>query len=87
MKITESMVEEFNRTLKNLNCSFKIHINAREKNPSCEIIPSNDLFIKSSIINVNESFYKVLESYFSDRGIELRYNNTGSIFWSKDGWN
>lgn len=86
MKITETMVNEFNQTLKNLNCSFKLHINTHERNPSCEIIPSNDLFIDSSIINLTKDFYRVLDSFFEGRGIELKYNNTGNIFWSNNGW-
>ena len=44
------------------------------------------MFIQSSIINLTEEFYKVLEDFFSKRDIELSYNNDGSIFWSKDGW-
>ena len=44
------------------------------------------MFIHSSIINLTEGFYKVLEDFFSERDIELSYNNDGSIFWSKDGW-
>ncbi len=55
-------------------------------NGQCKVVPSNDMFIHSSIINLTEEFYKVLEYFFSKRDIELSYNNDGSIFWSKDGW-
>lgn len=87
MKITEDMVTVFNQTLENLNCSFRLKFeNGTCGNGQCKIVSSNDVFIKSSIINLTEEFYKVLEEFFSKRGIELSYNNDGSIFWSKDGW-
>ncbi len=44
------------------------------------------LILSYRSINLTEEFYKVLEDFFSKRGIELSYNNDGSIFWSKDGW-
>lgn len=87
MKITENMVTVFNQTLKNLNCSFKLKFESGMcGNGQCKVVPSNDMFIQSSIINLTEEFYKVLEDFFSKRDIELSYNNDGSIFWSKDGW-
>ena len=87
MKITEDMVTVFNQILENLSCCFKLKFEGGMcGNGQCKIVPLNDMFIKSSIINLTEEFYKVLEDYFSKRGIELSYNNDGSIFWSKDGW-
>lgn len=87
MKITEDMVIVFNQTLENLNCSFRLKFESGMcRNGQCKIVPSNDMFIQSSIINLTEEFYKVLEEFFSKRDIELSYNNDGSIFWSKDGW-
>ncbi len=87
MMITEEMVTDFNQTLENLNCSFRLKFqNGVCGNSDCEIVPSNNMFIQSSIINLTDEFYKVLEGFFNKRGIELSYNNTGSIFWSKDGW-
>lgn len=84
MQITEDMVISFNQTLENLNCSFRLKfITGPLGNGECEIILSNDMFIKSSIINLTEEFYNVLEKFFDKRGIKLSYNNTGSIFWSK----
>lgn len=87
MKITEDMVTVFNQTLENLNCSFRLKFkNGMCGNGQCEVVPSNDMFIQSSIINLTEEFYKALEEFFEKRGIELSYNNDGSIFWSKNGW-
>ena len=88
-RITEDMVTVFNQTLENLNCSFKLELekNCVTGNPSCDIVPSNDKFIQSSIINLTDEFYEILNDFFNKRGIELSYNNTGSCFWSKNGWN
>ena len=89
MKITEDMVIVFNQTLENLGCSFKLQYDDKALgfgNPSCEIVPTSNMFIQSSIINVTDEFYNILDDFFAKRGIELTYNNTGSILWSKDGW-
>ena len=87
MKITEDMVAVFNQTLENLNCIFRLKFEeGMLGNAQCKVVPSNDMFIYSSIINLTDEFYKVLDEFFNKRGIELSYNNDGSIFWSKDGW-
>lgn len=85
MKITEGMVDEFNETLDNMSCSFRIKYVDKDY-PICEIVPANMLFIDSFIINPTEEFYDALENFFNKKGIELTYNNTGTIFWSKTGW-
>lgn len=88
MKITEDMVAVFNQTLENLGCSFKLQYDDNILgfgNPSCQIVPTSDRFIHSSIINLTEEFYKILDEFFAKRGIELSYNNDNSIFWSKNG--
>lgn len=84
MEITEHMVAVFNSTLKNFGCSFKLKFeDSISGNPECKIVPSNDLFIQSSIINLSAGFYMHLEEFFNKRGIELSYNNDKSVFWSK----
>ena len=87
-RITEDMVIIFNQTLENLDCSFKLDFRKTSVpgNTSCEIVPANNRFIHSSIINLTDEFYETLENFFKKKGIELSYNNTGSIFWSKNGW-
>lgn len=41
-------------------------------------------FIESSIINPSEYFYTWLNKYFEQvYDIELNFNNTGTVFWSK----
>ena len=68
MKITEDMVTVFNQTLENLNCSFRLKFeNGMCGNGQCVVVPSNNMFIHSSIINLTEEFYEVLEDFFSKR--------------------
>lgn len=60
MKITENMVTDFNQTLENLNCCFRLKFRNEfydQLNPACEIVPSNDMFIHSAIINLTDEFY------------------------------
>ena len=65
MKITEDMVTVFNQTLENLNCSFRLKYESGMcGNGQCKITPSNEMFIQSSIINLTEDFYRVLENFF-----------------------
>ena len=94
VKITENMVTDFNETLKNLNCIFRLKFNREDEsylgyseyNPSCAIVPASKTFVSSAIINPTRDFYKILENFFKEREIEITYNNDGSIFWSKNGW-
>lgn len=91
MKITQEMVNEFNESLEMLQCSFRIKINYQysdwEVNPTCSIIPSNDMYIDSTVFNMSKDFYTMLENFFETKGIkELAYNNTGSTFWARFGY-
>lgn len=85
-KITKEMVENFNQSLETMNCSFKLRYDDSWKNPQCEIVPSNTLFINSAIINPTKEFYQTLDAFFKVNGIELSYNNTRDIFWSISGY-
>ena len=87
MKITEEMVKEFNQSLKTMNCSFRLALRGGiNGNNNCDIIIANDMFIQSCILNLTDKFYETLENFFTKYGIELSYNNTGSTFWSKNGF-
>jgi len=87
MKITKEMVDEFNQSLKIMNCSFRLALRAGiNGNNNCDIVIANDMFIHSCILNMTDKFYETLESFFAKYGIELSYNNTGSTFWSKNGF-
>lgn len=83
--ITKDMINEFNSILKNLDSGLRVDIysSSDEKNLICTINPANNKYIKSAIFNFADEFYWMLEQFFNDRGIEINYNNTGSIFWAK----
>lgn len=85
--ITSEMVEEFNKVLDELNCSFKYRI--IEDNggitgiTSIERVMKTNAFISSATINVTDEFYAFMITYFKNHyGIKLNFNNTGSICWS-----
>lgn len=87
MKITEEMVKEFNQSLQVMNCSFRLVLRSGiSGNNNCDIVIANDMFIQSCILNLTDKFYETLENFFTKYGIELTYNNTGSTFWSKNGF-
>lgn len=87
--ITVEMVEEFNKVLDELNCSFKYRIIEDDNDfitgiTSIERVMKTNAFISSAVINVTDEFYAFMISYFKNHfGIKLSFNNTGSICWSK----
>lgn len=90
MKITEDMVQEFNNLLFDFGCIFKLEIvkdGNNSNNPFYQIVPMNNFFIESIIINPSKEFYVLLENFFSKNEITLNYNNTKTIFCSKYGFN
>lgn len=82
-QITEDMLKQFNEQV------LKIHPLelVMEDGPvvGCVRIQlKHNPFIESSIINPSEYFYGWLTNYFEQvYEIELNFNNTGTIFWSK----
>ena len=62
MKITNEMVDNFNNLI--TECSFKLKFNDECSNPNCEIVPKNNKYIDSSIINLTNEFYQILENYY-----------------------
>lgn len=88
MKITETMVKELNQQLKDHGCIFRYDYNSfNSGNPRIQRVPASGTFITSAIINCTVDFYKYLEGFFRNRGInKLNYNNDGSICWSASGW-
>lgn len=83
MQITKEMVTEFNLLLMKEGCIFRMEYGNSFVQSDMRIVVSNDKFIHSTIINPNDEFYSVLETFFKEKGIELNSNNTGNIFWSK----
>ena len=86
MKISKDNVAVLNMELEKKGCCFRIGFYDDLGNPKCQIVPSSEVFIESTIINPNRAFYKFLNEFFAERGIELSYNANGTIFWSKSGW-
>jgi len=88
MRITEEMVFRFNNMLLlTEGCSFKLQLNyGVGSNMQCEIVPRSGKFLDSWVLNASKEFYFTLEKFFKSEGIELSYNNDGSIFWSKSGF-
>lgn len=82
-QITEDMLKQFNES------ALKLHPLqlVMEDGPAVGCVKIQlklDPFIDSSIINPSEYFYDLLNNYFEQvYEIELNFNNTGTVFWSK----
>lgn len=82
-QITEDMLKQFNEQV------LKIHPIelVMEDGPAVGCVNiqlKHDSFIESSTINPSEYFYDLLNNYFEQvYEIELNFNNTGTVFWSK----
>lgn len=85
MKITKEMVTELNEKLEQERCSFKYDF-IPGLNPHIMLVPHNIRFIDSYIINIDKDGRNLVNSFFASKGIELTYNNTGNVAWSKSGW-
>ena len=88
MKITQEMVMELNNELINKGCPFRYEYekNTTSGNPRIKITLPSMSCVSSFIINPEREFFDWLKLWFKIRGIELCFNNDGSICWSKDGW-
>ena len=84
MRITENMVNEFNRLMNNDGSSIRLEFSQGFVTPHAEICLNNMKYIDSFILNTDKTFKKVLENFFKQHGILLDYNNTRSTFWSRD---
>lgn len=88
MRITEEMTDELNGILASMGCSFKFAFREGTLKSQIDVVPMNNQFIDSSIINLTKECYSFIEHFFKGKGIEeLSYNNTGSTIWSKSGFN
>lgn len=83
-QITIEMIEELNRVLKQMGCSFKYKM---IPGGCMERTMATDVFIHpeyNANIIVTDTFYDFLNEFFNSKyNIELSYNNTGSICWAK----
>jgi hypothetical protein len=88
MKITKEMTMELNNELAVKGCPFRYKYEevAYSNNPHIEIILPSMHGVSSFIINPTKGFFTWIKHWFGMRGIEISFNNTGSIMWSADGW-
>lgn len=82
-QITEDMLKQFNEQVLKI---YPLEL-VMEDGPAAGCVKiqlKNNPFIESSIINPSEYFYKWLTNYFEQvYDIELNFNNTGTVFWSR----
>lgn len=82
-QITEDMLKQFNEQVLNIHPLELV----MEDGPAVGCVRiqlKHNPFIESSIINPSEYLYAWLTNYFEQvYGIELNFNNTGTVFWSK----
>lgn len=88
MKITQEMLNEVNAHLESEGCAFRLKIIEDVGNPMIEAVPLSSKYIKNChCFYLTDEFHKWLENFFESKGIELGYNNDGTIMYSKTGWN
>lgn len=81
--ITEDMLTQFNEQVLNIH-PIELVMQEGPAVGCVKIQLKRNPFIESSIINLSEHFYDWLNNYFEQvYGIELDFNNTGTVFWSK----
>ena len=82
-QITEDMLKQFNEQVLKM---YPLEL-VMQDDPvvGCVRIQlKRNPFIESSIINLSECFYDLLNNYFEQvYEIELSFNNSATIFWSK----
>lgn len=86
-KISKGMVNHLNMALRENGVGFKyVYENEDTYAPTIRIdVVDNASWISSSIINCTDEYYSWLENWFEENyDIEICYNNTRSIIWSKD---
>ena len=88
MKITEEMVVELNRELADKGCSFRYEYDAKgfSGNPQIRLTLPSMVYVDNFIVNPTNEFFEWLALWFKAKGVELAFNNDGSILWAKDGW-
>lgn len=90
MKITETIVNDVNNALENINSGIRFIFAGSVVAPMMKLtIADSEGFIDNSIsppiVNTTDKFYEWLENYMNEHyGITLDYNNTKNICWSND---
>jgi hypothetical protein len=78
--ITKNMINEFNTQLENKGSIIRLY--PRGRTVDIKLSPDDYLKMEGQIINPTRAFYNDLQEFFSNRGIQLTFNNTWSCFWA-----
>ena len=82
-QITEDMLKQFNEQVLSIH-PIELVMEDGPVAGCVKIQLKPNSFIDSSTINLSECFYDLLNNYFEQLyEIELNFNNSGTIFWSK----
>ena len=86
-KLTKNIVEDLNKQLELMGCGWHYEFSDGDTyapKMTVEVNGSKE-FVYSSIINTTKTYdewlYGWMKTYY---GIDLRFNNTGSICWAND---
>jgi hypothetical protein len=80
MGITKEMINEFNKQLEGKGSIIRLY--PRHNTVDIKLILDGYLKMEDQVINPTKEFYNDLQSFFSNKGIHLTFNNTWSCFWS-----
>lgn len=79
--ITMDMLRELNDVLIISRSALRLEYDGSSKIVTIKL--KNDAFISNAIVNPNEFFYEMIDTYFKGENIELLFNNTSTMFWAK----
>lgn len=82
------MVEEINKQLEKMGSPLILTKKGESEldNISVEIVLRNNKFISTYYVSPTDELLNYINSFFKKKEIELIYNNTRTIFWSKNGY-
>ena len=87
-KLTREMIKDLNNVLKDRGVGFRYEFSGENTYaPKAQItVEDNDNgWIDNVIVNCTDAYYEWLIEWFSTKyGVIITFNNTGSIFWSRD---
>lgn len=79
--ITNKMINEFSKIYLS-ETPFVIEKVDSNITKSFEVIIKHGYIKSNTQLVLSERFYEILNYFFEEQGIELSFNNTGTIFWA-----
>lgn len=78
-----TVIRIFNHILETIMCPFVLMFSGTSCNRyEIHIELRSSIFVDSYILNLNDRFYKMMESFFEDCEFKITdYNNTRNVFW------